>query len=133
MSEEYNPLKVYASVPPSGKPNGSYAVRVLFLMGAFFMLITLPFVSTALSLPLLFALLAILILEFMAGLMIPRHRYMAVMTTVVAAAAVFIFEYLAVQGRQTGNPGFFWVHQLLAIIFFFAFYASCKTLRFSSR
>src|SRR3990167_6220521 len=94
MNEEYNPLKSSLPSKPSIRSNGAYSVRVLFLIGAFFMLITLPFVSTALSLPIFFALLAILILEFMAGLMIPRHQYMAVITTMVAAAAVFIFEYL---------------------------------------
>lgn len=114
---------------PAGMGGGRTA-KGLFLFGAFLILVTLPIVSSSLSLSVFVALIAILGIEFAASFTAPRQKWIAIANAVIAMVAVVVFEYITVAASlSAANSTVFWVNQILAINFFFAFYYSCKTLR----
>lgn len=106
-------------------------VRILFVVGAVFMLVTLPVVRDLLSAPLGLSLFGIVLFCLAAGLTKPRNRWSTIANVLIAAAALLVFEYHAVDGY--GRYGFenhlFLINQLLAVNFLIAFYYAVKTAR----
>jgi|SRR3989344_6923238 len=110
-------------------------VRKLFVLGGVVMLVTEPFFTDFLPVSVFVSLVIIVFLGIFAGLTSPRHRWVQIVNMLIAAVAVFVFEYYAIDiylrmglyGIKTG--GFFWVNQALAVIFFAALYFGSKTLR----
>ncbi|MGE5041469.1 MAG: hypothetical protein ACM3IJ_01040 [Candidatus Levyibacteriota bacterium] len=106
-------------------------VRKLFLAGAVFMLIALPFMSTFLSVPIYVSILAAIAIGVFAGITNPLQVWVAILNFILAVLAVIMFEYAAVNGYQTYSLTHrtFWVNQILAINFLVALYYSTKTVR----
>ena len=105
-------------------------IRKLFLTGGGMMLIALPFFQSFVPYPVFVSIFAALTVAFFAGVMTPhQNKWVMPLNVLVAAAAVIVFEYYAVQAYLEGRVPFFAVNQILALVFFAAFYYATKTLR----
>lgn len=106
-------------------------VRKLFLVGAVFMLASLPAMSSYLPVPLYVSILAAICIGVFAGITNPLQTWAAVLDLLISLTAVVIFEYQAVNGYQmySFTHRTFWVNQILAIDFLIALYYSTKTVR----
>jgi hypothetical protein len=111
---------------------GNY-VRRLFLAGGAIMIFGYPFFKTLIDLPTWFAIACVLVVSIFSGLQTPRHRWSALVNTAISTIAFCAFEYKGtnfyLSTSYPENPLFFWMNQLLAIIFFFALYFSIKSTR----
>src|SRR3989344_614495 len=104
-------------------------VRKLFLVGGATMLVILPFLRFFIPFPIFVSILAILVVGFFAGVIVPTQRWAIIMNACVGAFAFVAFEYYAVDAYGKGNEVFFLANQFLAIDFFVAFYFAIKTVR----
>ncbi|MEK9186250.1 MAG: hypothetical protein AAB885_01555 [Patescibacteria group bacterium] len=106
-------------------------VRKLFITAAVIMVLSLPFLSPLLPVPIFISLLSILTIAMVAGLANPYQRWVGWLTTLTACGAFLTFEYHAVIAflEYGSNNHLFFVNQILALIFLSALYLSTKTLR----
>lgn len=106
-------------------------VRRYFLAGAVVMLLSLPLVYASVRVPAYISVFVIILLGLSAGFTNPRQRSAAILNVVIAMAAVFVFENEAVltAGRSGETNLYFWINQVLAVIFLVALYYGIKTLR----
>lgn len=105
-------------------------VRRLFILAGVVILVMLPVLQSALSVPLLATILAVIVIAFFAGFTNPLQKSVAFFNILISAGGLILFEYQAVLSYVPEKITFlFGTHQLLAIIFFFALYYSVKTLR----
>lgn len=103
------------------------AVRRLFFFAGIIMLITIPS-KNLLPAHIFVSLVSILIVDLAAALTNPRQRWIIIFDAVVAAVGLITFEYNSIVSYDTADP-VFWINQILALIFFLAFYFSIKTIR----
>ncbi len=104
-------------------------VRQLFFVAAGIMLIGLPFVKSELAVPEFLSIVAVVVLDFLAGLTNPKQVWVNWANTVIAGLALVIFEVFAVRAYGARDAYFFAVNQGLALIFLIALYFNTKTLR----
>jgi len=104
-------------------------VRRLFIVGGMVMVVTYPFFKDRIIAPAIFSVLAIVIVGLAAGLTNPRQQWVMVLDVCISVLGLVFFEYYAITQTATFEELFFWMNQLLAAIFFAAFYYSVKTLR----
>ena len=104
-------------------------VRKLFIAGGVIMIAALPFFYQYIPFSLSYSLLALIIIAFFAGIIAPTEKWIIALNAAVAAVAVFIFEYYAVNGYIEAHYFFSFGNQVLAVIFFVAFYYGVKTVR----
>ena len=110
-------------------------VRRLFVLAGLIMLISYPFFRTLISVPLSFSIAGCLILAIFGGLTNPKLKWVIIFNTIIPIVAFPFFQYYAVHTYINLPPSvplnlaFFWVNQILSIIFFLAAYLSTKTLR----
>ncbi|MEK7094472.1 MAG: hypothetical protein AAB903_03995 [Patescibacteria group bacterium] len=106
-------------------------VRRLFVLAALVMVVTLPFFVKQIEQPLIVTIGAILIIGVAAGLTSPRNPWTAMFNILVAVGGVIAFEWRAVEwyARSGDADSFFWITQLLAVIFLLALYFGLKTMR----
>lgn len=107
-------------------------VRGLFFSGGVIMVLTLPFFKEITNINIFIPIFIMLVLAFAAGLTNPQSRWSIIMDTIVSGFAFIAFEYCAVTKFYDLTDSFFWTNQILAILFFLAFYYSIKTWRGSS-
>lgn len=107
------------------------AVRFLFMLAAIIMLVTLPFLSGKLPVPIYVSILVILLIGILAGITNPLQKWISVLNAVIAVGASSIFEYYAVKSLVAYQVTtlYFITNQVLAFVFLFALYYSIKTLR----
>ena len=107
------------------------AVRFLFMLAAIIMLVTLPFLSGKLPVPIYVSILVILLIGILAGITNPLQKWISVLNAVIAVGASSIFEYYAVKSLVAYQVTtlYFITNQALAFVFLFALYYSIKTLR----
>ena len=109
--------------------------RYLFVAAGIIMLISYPFFSTIIGLPVSFALIAVIALAVFGGILNPKQIWIIILDALIPVFALFIFEYMAVYAysnlpmTNATNVWFFLVNQTLAIMFFIATYIGMKTLR----
>jgi hypothetical protein len=112
-------------------------VRRLFLTGGAIMIFGYPFFTEQINLPLWLAIFAVLIISVFAGLQSPRYPWSAVVNALIATVACIVFTTKAVDAYTSGQyaiyPLFFWMNQLLSLIFFFGIYYSIKSIRAKSK
>ena len=110
-------------------------VRTLFMLGGLIMLISFPFFSRLLNLPIMASLFFFILLFLLSLLTNPKQKWIMILDILVSVVAVLSFEYHAVYTYSDITPGdslragFFWINQILALIFFFAAYLSTKSFR----
>ncbi|MGH7246401.1 MAG: hypothetical protein ACREGI_05730 [Candidatus Levyibacteriota bacterium] len=106
-------------------------VRRLSLAGALVMVITMPFFIHRLPVSVYGAIFIIILVGFFAGLTNPKQFWSSLFDVLASLFAFCMFEYYAVTVylEHSITDSFAWVNELLAIIFFLAFYFSIKTVR----
>lgn len=107
------------------------AVRFLFMLAAIIMLITLPFLSAELPVPIYIAIMVILATGVLAGITNPLQKWISILNTTISLGALSVFEYYAVNSFISSHRSslYFVTNQALAIVFLFALYYSIKTIR----
>lgn len=103
--------------------------RTFLVIAATLMLIGLPFFKNQIPYPLSLSIITIVILIFLAGLTNPKLVWITFVEVTISALGFFVFEYFAIFKFTNFSDLFFWTNQILALLFFFAFYFATKTLR----
>src|SRR3989344_4262391 len=111
----------------------------MFVISGLIMIVSYPFFRSLISAPMSFSLASCVVLAVFGGLMNPKYKWVIFLNTIIPVIAFIFFEYYAVSTYLNLPPtentvanihvAFFWVNQILAIIFFFATYFATKTLR----
>ncbi len=110
-------------------------IRGIFILTGVIMLIGFPFFASLIPLPIPTVLFIIILLAVAGGLMNPEQRWVLALNTIVPVIGFAVFEYFAVFAylhlppEDVKNIAFFWVNQVLSLLFFFATYLAMKTLR----
>ena len=104
-------------------------VRILFMIAAIIMLVSLPLFKADIALPPVYSIVAILILGLTAGLTNPKLIWHAGINLVVAVTAFLVFATYMVNTYGTGVRAFFFTNMVLSFIFVLAVYFSVKTVR----
>jgi len=111
------------------------SVRTLFVIGGLIMIVSYPFFSSFISLPIPLSIIGAIALAIFGGLMNPKQKWIMALNTIISIGAFVVFEYYAVYAYLHLSPTesihvvFFWVNQTLSLLFFFAAYLATKTLR----
>lgn len=103
-------------------------VRKLFIIAAVLMLIFLPVYNDKIPFPYSFSIFTIVFLGIVAGVTNPLQKWVIILNTAISAGGVAIFEYMAIN-KAVLLTVFFWMNQLLALLFLVALYFSTKTFR----
>lgn len=130
----FSKIMAYFQPPKTEKARMHYygdIVRKFFIAGGVIMIITFPFVVERLSVSVYASIFATVFIGLFAGITNPAQKWSNVLNTIISVIAVVVFEYYAVDiySRLGAGNLLFWSNQLLAIIFFSAFYFSTKTIR----
>lgn len=129
-----DPLRVERVEIPPAHYYGNH-VRRLFLTGGAIMIFSYPFFKSLIDVPIWFAAVFILVISVVSALQTPRHRWSALLNTAISILAFCAFIYKGtsfyLSPSYPENPLFFWINQLLALIFFFGIYYSLKSTRAS--
>ena len=104
-------------------------VRGLLLAAAVIMLVGAPWYANNLQAELPLYLLGALILVCFAAFTSPRSHTMLIADTIVAGVGMALFEQWALSSYESVALSVFALRQLIALIFFFAFYFAGKTVR----
>jgi len=110
-------------------------IRNIFILGGLIMLISFPFFSKLVNLPLPVTIFIIISFVVIGGLINPLSKLAFILGSIIPIFALAMFEYYAfnayqnLSGSDSLNVAFFWINQALALMFFFATYLSIKTLR----
>lgn len=111
------------------------SVRMLFLLAGLIMIISYPFFNSFIKAPMAVSIIGVVALSVFAGFMNPKQKWIIIVNTIISIGAFVIFEYAAVYTylhlppTEAAHVAFFWVNQILSLIFFFASYLSTKTFR----
>ena len=111
------------------------SVRMLFVVGGLIIIVSYPFFSSFVGLPIPLSIIGCVALAVLGGLMNPKQKWIMALNMIVSIGAFVIFEYYAIYAYLDLSPAkdihvaFFWVNQILSLLFFFAAYLSTKTLR----
>lgn len=110
-------------------------IRGLFMFVGTFMVVSLPFFSNLIHIPVTISILAMLTLAVLGGFLNPVQKTIIIIDTCVSIIGFMAFEYFAVNAYlemtpvNTLNVYFYWFNQIAAIILFIAVYLCVKTLR----
>jgi hypothetical protein len=104
-------------------------VRTLFLVAGVIILGTLPFYKNLLPFGTGVLTVFVVLLALGAAVMNPFQKWIVYVDTLVAAVAVFLFEYTAIVWYGIDPTLLSVIRQALAIIFLFSLYYNGKTLR----
>lgn len=108
-------------------------VRRLFLAGGAVMILSFPFFLALVQFSAWIAILFALAISIFAGIQNPRHPWTTYVNIGVSILAFCFLEYQSAtfytSDLYADGPLFFWILQLLALIFFFAIYFSMKSTR----
>lgn len=104
-------------------------VRRLFITAGIIMLVALPFFNEFLPVPAVGSLLAVVVINIVAGLTNPMQRWVMMFDVIVSLLGLLAFEYHAINQYNDIPVILFVADQLLAVMFFFALYYSVKCLR----
>ncbi|MEX2436787.1 MAG: hypothetical protein WD471_01325 [Candidatus Paceibacterota bacterium] len=106
------------------------SVRKLFLLGAIVMVLALPSLHIFVPGNTHLGLFIIVILGLISGLISPFQKTVITLNLFISLIAVAVFEYHAVATFSGSLDSlFFWVNQVLAVVFLLALYYSSKTFR----
>src|SRR3990167_687734 len=107
-------------------------VRKFFFSAALLMLVILPVFRDRIPMPLFLSILAITVVGFFAGMTNPLQPWVFRSDLLISLIGFVSIEYFTVSiegSRGIITDPFFFFNQVLAILFFFAFYFSTKTWR----
>ena len=93
------------------------------------MVVMYPFFKDRLVVPGGLFIFAVIVVGLAAGLTNPRQQWVMILDVFVSVLAFAVFEYYALAIVFAFDDLLFWVNQVLAAVFFAAFYFSIKTVR----
>ena len=111
------------------------AVRVIFVVAGLAMIVMFSFFCSLLKIPVILPIIFVLALAIFGGFLNPKQLWIIVVNTIISVLACAIFQYYAVDAYLTLSPTaplnvwFFWMNQILAVLFFVATYLSVKSWR----
>ena len=112
-----------------------HTIRAIFLITGVIMLVTFPFFSDLVPVPLPVSIGIMVLLVVFGGLLNPAQKWVLLMNTLIPLAGFIVFEYQAAYSYihlsplEPRGPAFFWINQLISLLFFIAAYLSVKTAR----
>ncbi len=110
-------------------------VRSIFIISGALMIVGLPFFSSIIPFPISLSIIAILVLGIFGGFQNPLQKWVIRANAYISVAGFLIFAYYAVHAYMSLSPDyrinvyFFWVNEVLALLFFLSVYLSIKSLR----
>lgn len=106
-------------------------VRKLFVAVAIITLVTLPFFGNFVRVPVMHYITAMIFLCLIAGFTNPNHRWVVVLNVAVSVYGILFFESEAISayGFYDTQIWYFWINQLLALLFLASLYYAAKTER----
>lgn len=106
-------------------------VRKLFLTTAVIMLFMLPFFTNDIPISVHVALVIVLALSIFAGVTNPKELWVSLLNVIMSTVGVVLIGYYAIDAytKYSLLSLYFWINQLLALLFLFALYYSTKTFR----
>ena len=110
-------------------------IRTIFVVVGVVMLITFPFFSDLIPVPIWVSIGLIILLAVFGGLMNPAMKWMLIINALIATVGFALFEYeavfayLHVMADEPRRAAFFWINQIGSLLFFIALYLSIKTAR----
>ncbi|MCX6755529.1 MAG: hypothetical protein NT068_03280 [Candidatus Nomurabacteria bacterium] len=110
-------------------------IRSIFIVGGLVMLLSFPFFSSLINLPIYIPIITIILFVVIGGLINPLSKWIFIAGSIIPVLALTMFEYYAfntyqnISNLNSMSVAFFWINQALALMFFFATYLSVKTLR----
>lgn len=104
------------------------SVRKIFVGAAVIMLLFLPFYTDRIPFSYSASIFTIVFLGVIAGVTNPLQKWVIVLNTLISAGGVAVFEYMAINNYEFLSL-FFWINQLLAVLFLIALYFNTKTFR----
>ena len=105
-------------------------VRLIFIVGAVWMLIGLPTMTRVLNIPIGISIVGVIILVIAAGFTNPAQESSLRMNSIIAVIYTIIFAYLAWYMYNHAVPGgFLFANQVAAIAFLAASYFAIKSWR----
>jgi len=110
---------------------GDIVRRLIFSAGILVMLLAI-FDEDLLSFYLLFGVVAVLVIVFLAGFTSPRQKWAILVDLLVSSVGFLMFEYFAISRYLSVDTIFdtvFFLRQLTAFVFITAVYFSAKTIR----
>lgn len=112
-----------------------HAIRGIFLAVGVAMLVTFPFFSDMIPVPLWLSIAIMVLLAIFGGLINPVQKKLLLVTAFLPILGFIVFEYeavwayLNVAAEEPRRAAFFWVNQVISLLFFIALYLSVKTVR----
>ena len=112
-----------------------HTVRTLLLVAGALMIITYPFFTDLVPVPMPVSIGLMVLLVVFGGLINPVQKWLLLISNLVPVVGFIVSEYQAAYGyshlsiANSRAPVFFWVNQILSLIFFVAIYLSVKTAR----
>lgn len=112
-----------------------FAVRRLFLFIGLVMLITFPFFSDIIPVPIYVSIGLMVLLAVLGGLLNPAQKWLLIANSILPIVGFVVFEYetaFAYVNLSAGDPrnlAIFWINQGISLLFFIALYLAIKTVR----
>ncbi len=105
-------------------------VRIIFVIGAVFILLGIPFVTDILQIPAIIPILAMAVLAITAGITNPAQFFSLRLNVGVSVVFLIFFAYMGWYAYDTGLGGGIGIsNQIGAVLFLIASYFSVKSLR----
>lgn len=110
-------------------------IRAIFIVVGLVMLLSLPFFVDLTPFPLPVSIIIVVTLAIFGGLLNPSQRWVIIANTIIPAIGFVVFEYQAaytnihLSALDQRVVFFFWVNQVIALLFFIATYLAVKTAR----
>src|SRR3989344_6410588 len=105
-------------------------VRVIFIVGAVYLLLLLPTMTETFNIPALISIFAVVILGISAGITNPVQEFSVKLNALISIVFLIIFAYLGWYSRVNNIGGWFELaNQVAALLFLIASYFSVKSLR----
>ena len=106
-------------------------VRGLFVAADVIILLTLPFFYNKLHVPITIPIAGVIISGLAAGFTSARFKWTLVVNTLIAVLALAILEYCALMNYRSPSMSvmYFFINQILVLLYSFDLYYSVQTLR----
>lgn len=134
MNQNYTNVQKPEPVRPAGHPQIPHyygdAVRVIFVIGAVFILWGLPTMTELLRMPIAVSIIGIAALGIAAGITNPAQRFSLRLNAALSVIFLVAFTYMAWYAHAQGLGGTIeFANQIGAVLFLVAAYFSVKSLR----
>lgn len=105
-------------------------VRLIFIIGAIFVLLGIPTMTSILNIPAIIPIISVAVLGITAGITNPVQIFSLRLNVVISIIFLMFFAYMGWYSYTSGTTGFAgFINQVSAVLFLIASYFSVKSLR----